>query len=338
MLYEDARSLPKEALAPDVLIVGAGAVGLMLGLLLSRAGRRVTIIEAGPKEPPSDYRRRNLGPVSGRPHRGIIEGRVKALGGTTRLWGGQLVAFSEADFERAPSDGGRWPVEYNDMQRHVDSALDFVGVSQGSAPSAQVDPDAFSLGDDFRLSHHLWLKTPDFVDLFGEELASDTRLAVITGLEARALKFSGRGVHEVESRAWGGKEIAFRAHHVVLANGTMELVRLLLRSQAVEPNCPFRENQLIGKGFMDHLHGPAGLIKEPNYPRIRRLFETKFHNGFKCSAKIHASDQFLIRNKFSKLRSQPRFEGVVAAIYGGNPSSCSDGCSFIRAPSLREKR
>src|SRR3569833_4161199 len=74
---------------PEILVVGAGAVGLVLGIALARAGRRVTLIEGGPATPPGDFIARNHGPNSGVAHLGLAEGRMKALGGTTRLWGGR---------------------------------------------------------------------------------------------------------------------------------------------------------------------------------------------------------------------------------------------------------
>jgi choline dehydrogenase len=46
---------------PDVLVVGAGAVGIVLSLALARAGLQVVLLEAGPHDPDPDFRRRNAG-------------------------------------------------------------------------------------------------------------------------------------------------------------------------------------------------------------------------------------------------------------------------------------
>src|SRR3982751_4694755 len=110
MLYSSADEVPARSQHSDVVVVGAGAVGLVLGITLARAGRRVTLLEAGPSKPASDFRMRNKGTSTGRPFRGLRDGRMKAVGGTTKLWGGQLAELSRADFDR-PRNGVRiWPV------------------------------------------------------------------------------------------------------------------------------------------------------------------------------------------------------------------------------------
>ncbi len=54
--------------------------------------------------------------VVGRKHDGIRTGRSVALGGTTNLWGGQLVEFMQIDFEgRDWLPGSRWPVRYEEL-------------------------------------------------------------------------------------------------------------------------------------------------------------------------------------------------------------------------------
>ena len=69
MIVENGTSLPAGAATPDVLVVGAGAVGIVLSLALARTGRRVTLLEAGPRDPEPNFKLRNQGPVTGRPYK-----------------------------------------------------------------------------------------------------------------------------------------------------------------------------------------------------------------------------------------------------------------------------
>src|ERR1700733_3201868 len=299
MLFESASNLPEEALRPDVLVVGAGAVGIVLSLALARAGRRVTLLEAGPRNPEPAFRLRNRGPVTGRPYRGLLKGRMKALGGTTRLWGGQLTAFSRADFARQIQGVPGWPVRFDDISPYVARAFAFLGV-RGANPgvddaSLAAETAALDLGPDLEVSRHIWLPVADFVSLFGRDLVAQEGLTVVTDAEVQSLVFEKDEVRAVNAHSTNGSTRRFTPRHVVLANGTTELVRLLLRSAATDPNCPFRHNPHIGRGFIDHLHSFAGKLLEADRPRLRHLFETRFRGGVKTSSKIRASDSFILR-------------------------------------------
>src|SRR5262249_52934789 len=92
------------------------------------------------------------------------------------------------------------------------------------------------------------------------------------------------------------KTVSFAPHQLVLANGTLELVRILLRAAATDPTCPFRHNKHLGRGFIDHLHGIAGRVRKADRKRLREHFETRVKGGTKVSAKVRASDSFILRD------------------------------------------
>jgi len=299
MLFENALNLPAAALTPDVLVVGAGAVGIALSLALARAGRSVTLLEAGPRDPKPTFRLHNRGPVIGRPYLGLLDGRMKALGGTTRLWGGQLTAFSRADFVREIEGVSGWPISFDEMSRYVERAVTFLGVKNANQylddPALTAEIATLDLGPDLDISRHLWLPVADFVSLFGHDLVDQEGLTVVTNAEVQSLTFEKDQVRAVNANTVNGATARFTPCQIVLANGTTELVRLLLRSAATDPSCPFRHNQHIGHGFIDHLHGVAGRLVDVDRPRLRHLFETRFRNGLKISSKIRASDGFILR-------------------------------------------
>jgi choline dehydrogenase-like flavoprotein len=304
---------------PDVLVVGAGAVGIVLSLALARAGLQVVLLEAGPHDPDQDFRRRNAGPSTGRSYRGLLDGRMKALGGTThlwgmkalggttRLWGGQLTPFSRADFVRrldtgAEADGSTgsseeagWPIDYDDIAPYIARAASFLGLTTSHVPGI-TEASCLEFGADLAISHHILLRTPNFVSLFGRELAECERLWVATDLELRALRFAGDRVCTATARSTFGVTANFTPRHVVLANGTLELVRILLRAAATDPACPFRHNHHLGRGFIDHLHGVAGRVREADRQRLRGLFETQIRGGVKVITKVRASDAFILRD------------------------------------------
>jgi len=312
VLVTDPVALTAVHREPDVLVVGAGAVGIVLGLALARAGFSVLLLEAGPFDPDPDFRRRNAGPNTGRRFRGLLDGRMKALGGTTRLWGGQLTSFSRADFARPlytrlNADAraidplglgeGEWPMEFDDLVPYIARARSFLGLTSADHTLSveEFSLAHFDFGADLEISQHIWLRTPDFISLFGRELAESSRLWVVTDLELRNLRFDGDRVCAVTARTRFGATEIVTPRHVVLANGTLELVRVLLRTAATDPSCPFRHNRHLGRGFIDHLHGIAGRVRDADRRRLRRLFEASIRGGVKISSKIRASDAFISR-------------------------------------------
>ena len=287
---------------PEVLIVGAGAVGIVLGVALAREGRRVLVIEAGPASPPIDYRKRNQGPNTGHFHQGMVDGRMKALGGTTRLWGGQLVPFGPSDFAQTYDGKPRWPIGHEELEPYFGRALDLLQV-----PASNRHPDAlwqrvggrpFELGADFEWTMNLWLPVADFTKLFAAEIAAPAGPTIVSELEATGLEFASDGrVQAVRVRRPDGAELRLTAPQVILANGTMEIARLLLRAAATAPDCPFAGNTNLGRGFIDHLHGIVGRVFPASLKRLRAGIENLHVGGRKFSVKLRASDRFLAREK-----------------------------------------
>src|ERR1022692_4250119 len=94
-MYVDVDQIANSTTTSRVVVIGAGAIGLYAASQLAARGRDVVVIEAG------DSRLGSFAPASyanvGRAHSGIRLGRSRGLGGTTNLWGGQLVEFQPID-------------------------------------------------------------------------------------------------------------------------------------------------------------------------------------------------------------------------------------------------
>lgn len=287
----ESRSFPPGLLQSDILIVGAGAVGLAMAARLSRGGKRVTVLEGGPATPPADYAAANAGPSRGKLHSGLSTGRMKALGGTSRLWGGQLVPFTRRDIDARDSGGRRlWPVSWDAYQAHARTAFDFLGI-EGAAQDldgvlCEATGAAPDLGEGLELRMNVWLPQPDFTKLFAAEL-NGPLVSVITGCNAEMLDFASDGrVSGLLALGGDGAEHRFVAREVVLAGGTLEVARLLLRAGAEGGHCPFAANPHLGRWFFDHCHGRVGDLAGFDPAAVSRLFDSAFRHGFKYNIKI----------------------------------------------------
>ncbi|MEM6319972.1 MAG: GMC family oxidoreductase [Bacteroidota bacterium] len=162
----------------DAIIVGSGAGGGMATKILSEAGMKVALVEAGPffdpRDPttstqmkwPWESPRRGASTtrafgdfdmswgdwkVDGEPYtqKGdtkFMWWRARMLGGRTNHWGRISLRFGPDDFRRKDIDGlgDNWPISYDDIKPYYDRLDKMVGVF-GTKERRRNDPDGYFL-------------------------------------------------------------------------------------------------------------------------------------------------------------------------------------------------
>ena len=174
----------------DVCIVGSGAGGGMAAWVLTQAGARVCVLEAGVpwdnakdsamlKWPYETERRgastpeRNFGefdaglggwslagePYTTAPGERFRWFRTRMVGGRTNNWGRISLRFGPADFMRGDLDGlsPNWPIRYDDLKPYYDRVDRLIGIF-GSAENLPNEPDGVFLPPPRPRCHELWVK------------------------------------------------------------------------------------------------------------------------------------------------------------------------------------
>lgn len=277
----------------DVVIVGGGTVALLLAVLLERQGQRVLVLETGGGSFEKPAQELNDATVIGRAHAGISMARGRALGGTSNLWGGQLTGFVPSDFEaREGVCDAPWPITYEELlpwYEAVATELRLADVLDENTPEARkLFGDQYPDIPGSTLFLTRWLKEPAMARFFKERLQHATGLTVLLHAHATGLDLApdARRITSIRVARSDGTSIDLRGERFVLANGTIEIARLLLACAAEQPRAPWAGNPWVGAGFQDHLEMRGGRVHLLDKPRFLRTFQNIVLGGHKYQPKL----------------------------------------------------
>jgi choline dehydrogenase-like flavoprotein len=268
----------------DICIIGSGAAGLTLAAHLA-GPLRVLIVEAGDAavvEGRDDFLR---GEAAQLPVPGLEGGRVRAFGGATRRWAGQLIRLDPIDFARRDwvAHSG-WPITHEQLVPYYDKAERFLGVG-GTAYDASLwrrsgIPAPDFAGDDVTPKFTVYMPEPDFTKAFGARLVRQNA-AVDILLNAAVVRIELDGnAHRVTGlrlRGAGGRDGLVRARAVVLCGGGIENPRLLLASNDVMACGIGNGRDLVGRFFQDHPNGLSGSVATTRPRALQHQFRKLRH-------------------------------------------------------------
>ncbi|MDO9439145.1 GMC oxidoreductase [Hydrogenophaga sp.] len=280
----------------DVVIVGGGTVALLLAVLLERQGQRVLVLESGGGSFETPSQELNDATVVGRAHNGISIARGRALGGTSNLWGGQLTMFVPSDFEaRAGVSDAPWPIAFEALlpwYEAVAKELRLADALDETTPQAhKLFGDGYPDIPGFTLFLTRWLKEPALARFFQDRLKNAPGLTVLLHAHATGLAMApdGEQVTSVRVALPDGSSTHLHGTRFVLANGTIEIARLLLACAAETPQVPWVGNAWVGAGFQDHLEMRGGRVHLLDKPRFLRTFQNIVLAGHKYQPKLRLS-------------------------------------------------
>src|SRR5688572_2238936 len=218
------------------------------------------------------------------------------MGGTTTLWAGQALPLEPLDFEQrdwVPNSG--WPLgnELQPYYRRAERVLGIPSVSydERSWPRRMPRPPQFD-GSETEFRYSQFSNTPNFARTYREQLTRARNVTVLLHANVASIRTNADAskVERVEVRSLAGKTGAVKARYYIVCCGGIETARLLLASNAAEPNGLGNRHDLVGRYFQEHLH-----FKAPVYPAHCGTFQTMFRSrkvaGIRTFPKIIASEQ-----------------------------------------------
>lgn len=254
----------------DLCIVGGGAAGLSLASSFIGAGLRVVVLEAGgdkqTKASQAFYEGELADPAV---HPYLHHFRVRALGGSSRIWGGRCTPLDPIDFaERDWAPGPGWPISLQSLAPYYTAA----GIATESGPfdydprtalpGRQVEFAPRVEGARFETRLERFSKPTNFWTRYGAALAAATDVWVAKDTPTLAIRLTpdGRSVDHLEIAGPDGARRVLRARRYALALGGFETVRLMLASRDVRPAGVGNDHDVLGRYYMSHIAAASGYV------------------------------------------------------------------------------
>ncbi|QAU48755.1 FAD-dependent oxidoreductase [Bradyrhizobium guangzhouense] len=301
-------------LSPEVVIIGGGAVGLLAAVYLASRNIRVLVLEAGPEQLDQDSQAIFHAAVSrGRKHAGLHQGRFRALGGTTNFWGGQLVRFDHTVFAGRPWLGdAAWPIQLEDIEPFYSECESLLGLPDGLSDDLSVieqlqTPPEYR-DDDLEYFYTRWLTEKNFRFRFARFLESNANITVVTNAPVTSLRIGVNREVTAVTVGCGPKAVDVAARVLVLANGTVEMIRLLQHQTTDGHAPPWAANPWLGRGFMDHLEGTIASIVPLDKKLFRGLFDNVFLQGMKLQPRLRLSEARQLQDQLLGAAIHVKFE------------------------------
>ncbi len=297
MIIENIEDAENAAFPYQTVIIGGGTVGLYAAVELSKRGQSVLVIESGGMElggfDPSTYA------TTGLPHEGIRIGRSRSLGGTSNLWGGQLVEFQAVDFEgRDWLPDSKWPIRYEEIQPYYQKTYTNLGfideVQTDQRVFEKVFPETPSFAEGVEMFLTRWLKVPSFAAAYAQEIQTRKNLSVLLHHSVVGFNSLKGKITSVKAINRHGEACEIHGDRFILASGTIEICRLMLHAAATPGwDCPWRNNGNVGAYFQDHFVGRAGTVHPTDSRRFFNTFCNFLSAGYKFQPKLRLTNKTL---------------------------------------------
>lgn len=347
MILNTIDELPQDAASARTVVVGGGTLGLYVACELVKRGHEVVVVEAG-GQALADFEPSSCASI-GKAHDGLRLGRARNLGGTSNLWGGQLVEFQPVDFAgRDWLADSKWPVAYSEIARYYERTYANLGIGADFMDDQSVfrraggGMPAFTEGVEIFLTR--WLQVPSFSVAYAEQIKNSEHLQVLLNHTATGFTAVNGQITSMRVVDAAGRRSQIPGRCFILAAGTIEISRLLLHAAATPGwECPWRDNRNIGAYFQDHPVGRVATVDVLDRKRFFNTFSTIVQSRHKFQPKLRMHDSELQRTRILNAHGMMSFESSIsenlvflkqflkAALYSRRISGLADLARNLRA-------
>lgn len=288
----DARSLPsEEIIETDICIVGAGTAGITLARELIGRDFKVCLLESGGRETDQKTQALYQGKNIGLPYYDLDTARARYYGGSSNRWhvdlgdnrfGLRLRPFDEIDFEYrdwVPHSG--WPFAKAHLDLYYDRAQEICQITPLTfAAEDWADPETRPLlplpQDTVQTIIYKFGWRGPFIHQYTRETEQAGNITTI--LYANVLEIEtddlAQNVTGLKVATIAGNRFQIAAKLYVLANGGIEIPRLMLLSNKVQTAGLGNQHDLVGRFFMEHSHFWSGTFvpADATLPRRTALY------------------------------------------------------------------
>lgn len=256
----------------DVVVVGAGPIGIATALELAGSGIRVALIESGLER--ADRAAQELAAFDSRQddyfhsHSDLTVRRQ--VGGTSALWGGRCVKFDPIDFEdRSITARAPWPIGYEDVEPYLQRACDWAACGQAAFNARDIPeiahrdmvvglPDAEVRTTDLER----WALPTRFGREYRSALQDAPCLTLWSGLTCTEIATTavGDSVDHLVVMSLHGRRGSVVATDYVIATGGLEATRLLLASDRRHPGGLGNAGGHLGRWYMAHVESRVARV------------------------------------------------------------------------------
>lgn len=272
-MISDLDTADASAVETDVLVIGAGTVGLVVACQLAQRGWRVVVVESGGAKQVGDYHTFNEVVQTRAVYAGTTKGRFRCLGGTSTRWGGALIPFAPADCR-----ADEWPLDLPEVFRYVAAVESLFGLNRGSYDA---EPMFVGTTPDFcaRLAKWPKFKHRNVARLLHAPLRTLPNLHVWLNATATHFEVTDGRLHLITARSLGGRMLHVSAREVVLAAGAIESTRLLLLMDEQNKRSLFLPDGQLGHFFSDHLSAPVAEVEPTDRGALNQLVGFRFERN-----------------------------------------------------------
>jgi choline dehydrogenase-like flavoprotein len=294
---------PSDTIESDVCVIGAGPVGLTVARALIDKHRSVTFLERGPARAMEQTAGLDI-EFDRRSYRGATAGRAFGVGGTSTLWGGQLLPVRDVDLqERSQITAPAWPMSYAELAPHFAVLEAWLQVTPGTFGLPFAADRAHPLADLHwaewapRFSKWIPFGRRNIYSAFGTALAASNSIQWY--LNARVQEWqlqsvAGRQrVIGVTARSVNGHAVRVRARAYVICAGALESARCVLEMNEAAGGLSSGVSDLTGRFLHDHLSLRLARVTMVDHAGFQRLFAPIFVGKTLRSLRMELSNEFL---------------------------------------------